>query len=149
MSETLFPTNETTATPSTAAPEVVSFGKSWRFDFDAGEFVLTPSGRVLGCEDADAWLEWCMKAVATTRYKYLVYSRNYGQEFDDLISRHLSRSANESEIQRIATECLMVDPRTEAVKNFAFTWEGDQCFFTCEVTNVRGEHGTLLGKVMI
>lgn len=149
MADTLFPTTETSVSPDTAAPEVVSFGKSWRFDFDIGEFVLAPSGKVITCEDTDAWLEWCMKAVQTARYKFMVYSRNYGQEFDDLISRHLSRGANESEIKRIATECLMCDPRTASVKNFTFTWEGDQCFFTCEVTNVRDESSTLLGKVMI
>ncbi len=147
----LYPT--TTSTTTTELPETqtsqVQFGKSWRFDFDSGDFVLTPAGRVAGCGDEEAWLEWCRKALMTARYRYLVYSRNYGQEFDDLISRHLTRAGNESEIKRIATECLMVDPRTEAVESFTFTWEGDQCFFTCEVSNVRGETGTISGSVVI
>ncbi|HOV80184.1 MAG TPA: DUF2634 domain-containing protein, partial [Bacillota bacterium] len=127
----------------------VKFGRSWRFDFDAGEFVMTPTGRVAEIRDTDAWLEWCKKALQTARYRYLVYSRNYGQEFDDLIGRHLTRAGNESEIKRIVTECLMVDPRTAAVENFTFRWEGDQCYFTCEVSNVRGETGTVSGSVVI
>jgi len=121
------------------------FGRSWRFDFDAGEFVITSTGKVAEAEGVDAWLEWCKKATRTERYKYLIYSRNYGQEFDDLIARHLPRAANESEIVRIVTETLLVDPRTAGVGNFTFRWEGDRCFFTCEVKNVRGQTGTVEG----
>ena len=141
----LFPigSSSTDSTPETTSS--IQFGRSWMFDFDAGDFVLTPTGKVAEVEGTDAWLEWCRKAIRTERYKYLVYSRNYGQEFEDLIARHLPRAANESEIIRIATETLMVDPRTASVGNFTFRWEGDQCFFTCTVTNVRGQTGTVEG----
>lgn len=146
----LFPTQ--TVEPGAETAEIqsslIKFGKSWRFDFDRGEFILTPTGRVAGAAGADAWLEWCRKALMTARYSFLVYSRNYGQEFDDLISRHLTRAGNESEIKRIATDCLMVDPRTAAVENFVFTWDGDSCYFTCQVSNVLGESGTITGKVV-
>ena len=141
----LFPigSSSTDSTPETTSS--IQFGRSWMFDFDAGDFVLTPTGKVAESEGVDAWLEWCKKVIRTERYKYLIYSRNYGQEFEDLISRHLPRAANESEIIRIVTETLMVDPRTASVGNFTFRWEGDQCFFTCTVTNVRGQTGTVEG----
>jgi hypothetical protein len=145
----LFPLDEDTSTETAETASKVSFGKSWRFDFENGEFVLTPAGKVTETSDVEAWLEWCKKALITARYRYLVYSRNYGQEFDDLISRHLSRSANESEIKRIATEALMVDPRTASVNNFKFTWEGDTVYFTCDATNTRSETGTINGQVVI
>jgi hypothetical protein len=142
----LFPEAEN---PVTEQPQVteaqVSFGRSWKFDFDKGEFVLTPTGKVAEAEGVQAWLEWCRKAIRTERYRYMIYSRNYGHEFEDLIARHLSREANESEIIRIVNETLMVDPRTAGVGNFTFQWEGDQCFFTCEVTNVLGQTGTIEG----
>lgn len=147
----LFPaqTVQTTPDPADTTPQTtVTFGKSWRFDFEAGEFVLTPTGKVMETADTDAWLEWCTKALATARYQHLVYSRNYGQEFEDLLSRHLNRAANESEIKRIATEALMVDPRTAAVRNFQFTWEEDRCLFSCEVTNVLEETATISGVVI-
>jgi hypothetical protein len=111
--------------------------------------VLTPTGKVAESTGADAWLEWCQKALLTERYRYLAYSRQYGQEFDDLMARHLSRAANESEIQRITRETLMVDPRTASVDRFTFRWEGDAVYFTCVVTNVRGERGTVTGMVVI
>ena len=145
MMPNLFPigSSSTDSTPETTPS--VQFGRSWRYDFEKGDFVLTPTGKVATSTDTDAWLEWCQKAIRTERYKYLVYSRNYGQEFEDLIARHLPRAANESEIIRIVTETLMVDPRTASVGNFTFRWEGDQCYFTCTVTNVRGQTGTVEG----
>lgn len=147
----LFPVKDVTPLPelNVTPANHIQFGRSWRFDFDNGDFVLTPTGKVAEIQGVDAWLEWCKKALMTARYRFLVYSRNYGQEFDDLISRHLNRAGNESEIKRIATECLMADPRTAAVDNFTFRWDGDQCFFTCKVSNVRGENGNLNGNVVI
>jgi hypothetical protein len=146
----LFPTEEMQVTPETeTTASQVPFGKSWRFDFDAGDFVLSPTGRVAEIQDVDAWLEWCRKALFTERYRYLVYGRQYGQEFGDLISRHLTRAGNESEIKRIATETLMVDSRTASVGHFTFNWEGDRCYFTCDLSNVRGETGTIKGSVVI
>lgn len=127
----------------------VKFGKSWRFDWAAGEFAMTPSGKIAETTGADAWLEWCKKAIATERFRSLIYGRNYGSEFEALIARHLPRGATSSEIKRIATETLMTDRRTAKVGNFAFHWEGDQCYFTCEVESVRGTGGAISGKVVV
>ncbi|ACV64916.1 hypothetical protein Dtox_4249 [Desulfofarcimen acetoxidans DSM 771] len=148
----LFPTTQvetTTSELSETQSSQVKFGKSWRFDFEAGEFVLTPTGKVTENQGIEAWLEWCNKALMTVRYRFLIYSRNHGQEFEELISRQLSQPANESEITRIATECLKVDPRTKLVGNFKFNWVEDRCYFTCEVTNILGESGTVNGNVVI
>lgn len=125
-----------------------SFGRSWRFDFESGEFVLTPTGKIAGAQDTDAWLEWCRKALATERYRHLVYSRLYGQEFESLIGLGLSRAAIESEIARIASETLLADPRTARVGGFVFTWRGDACSFVCSVNSVRDEAGTIEGSVV-
>jgi hypothetical protein len=151
MSDNLFPT-ETVTTTSDSTDETVSkvtFGSSWQFDFEKGEFVTTATGKVAETQDTAAWIEWCMKALATERYRYLIYSRNHGQEFDDLIRKHLNRAGNESEIKRMVTEALMVDPRTAKVDNFTFSWDGNTCYFTCQITNVRDEVATVSNEVVI
>lgn len=124
------------------------FGRSWAFDFEAGEFALTPTGKVAETRDTDAWVQWCRKALQTERYRHVVYSRDYGQEFADLIGLGLTRSAMESEIARIATETLSVDPRTAAVGPFVFEWEGDVCRFECRIANRRDEETTIQGSVV-
>ncbi|WP_410767823.1 DUF2634 domain-containing protein [Fontibacillus sp. BL9] len=127
--------------------EGVRFGRSWRFDFDAGEFVMTPTRKIAGAEGTEAWILWCQKAIRTPRYRHLIYSRDYGQEFEELIGRGYSRAVQESEIQRIARETLMVDPRTASVEGFVFEWQGERCSFTCRVMNIHDEELTLEGSV--
>jgi len=126
----------------------VGFGRSLRFDYRLGEFVLTPTGKVAVSEGTDAWLEWCKKAVMTNRYTFLAYSRNYGQEYETLIGQSLPRGAIESEIKRLTMECLMADPRTKSVQDFSFQWESDRIAFTCTVKNVRDESGIIQGSVV-
>lgn len=129
--------------------EQVTFGKTWRFDFDKGDFVLSPIGSFMKLSDVDAWVEWCRKAVRTSRFRFIAYDGVYGQEFNDLISRHLTRAGNESEIKRIITETLMVDPRTASVDNFTIEWSGDAVYFTFEITNIREESATVTESVVM
>lgn len=144
----IFPTVQTEPIQMNDKSEAqVEFGRSVKFDFRTGEFIMTPTGKIAQSSDTEAWLEWCQKALNTERYRYLVYSRNYGQEYEDIIGRHLTRAGNESEIIRMTTECLLVDPRTANVQNFTFEWKDDGVYFTCEVISVRGETGEINGEV--
>ena len=133
--------------PVDAAGEEVAFGRSWRFDFNAGDFVLTPTRKVAVTDETAAWVMWCQKAIRTPRYRHLIYSREHGEEFDDLIGRGYSRAIQESEIQRMVTETLTVDPRTASVGEFTFEWQDDHCYFTCRISNVREEQVMLEGSV--
>jgi hypothetical protein len=146
----LFPTTDITLeeTLETTVSDI-KFGSSWRFDFDAGDFVLTPAGRVAAVTGLDAYIEWCKKALHTPRYRYLIYGRNYGHEFEDLLGRGLTRAAIETEIKRMATECLEADPRTASVDNFSFSWDEDTVYFNCDVTSVRSETVNIKAKAVI
>jgi hypothetical protein len=149
MMVNIYPTDVPAATPETTVTPAsrVNFGTSWNFDFTAGDFVTTATGQGVPTQGVQAWTDWGLKALLTLRYKYPVYSRIYGQDFDDLIRRNLTRAANESEIQRIVTETLMVDPRTAKVDAFAFAWDGATCYFTCQITSVKAETATILSEV--
>lgn len=144
----LFPTDLPVEELTEQKDEGVFFGRSWRFDFDAGEFIMTPTGQVARSEGKEAWVEWCRKALLTERYKHLVYSRNYGQEFEELIRSSLPRSVIEMEIKRIAIETLMSDPRTAKVDRFACEWRGESCYFTCTISNVHDETAEIQGMAV-
>ena len=100
------------------------YGKSWLFDFVKGDFVVDGSGRVVEADGHTAWAQWCVKAVLTERFAHVIYSIDYGSEIEQALKQP-SRKAVEAELERVITEALLVDPRTELVKDFAFQWEGD------------------------
>lgn len=133
--------------PGDAEGEEVTFGRSWRFDFDAGDFVITPTHKVAVADETAAWVMWCEKAIRTPRYRHLIYSRGHGEELDDLIGKGYSRAVQESEIKRMVTEALIIDPRTASVGDFTFLWRDDGCYFTCRISNVRDEEAVLEGSV--
>ncbi|GIO67841.1 DUF2634 domain-containing protein [Paenibacillus cookii] len=122
------------------------FGRSWKFDFDAGEFVMSPTRKMALADEKEAWVLWCEKAIRTPRYRHLIYSRDYGSELEELIGSG-NRAIQESEIRRMVSETLLADARTQNVDQFVFEWEGESCRFACRITNIRDEEAVLEGSV--
>ena len=100
------------------------YGKSWLFDFAKGDFVVDGAGRVVQADGHTAWVQWCVKTVLTQRFAHVIYSFDYGTELEEALKQP-SRKAVEAELERVITEALLVDPRTERVTDFAFEWDGD------------------------
>ena len=119
--------------PAFEMPEIVEqqtepapkYGNSWFFDFVKGDFVMDGTGRVIQTDGHAAWAHWCVKAVLTERLAHVIYSSGYGCEVEHA-RRQPSRQAIEAELERVITEALLADPRTEMVRDFRFSWEGDQ-----------------------
>lgn len=119
--------------PTFEVPEVVEartevspeYPKAPLFDFEKGDFVLDGAGRVVFADGHRAWVQWCIKTVLTERFAYLVYGPDYGAELTEA-KRQPDRSAVESWIEREITEALLIDPRTEMVRDFSFNWQGDE-----------------------
>lgn len=127
----------------------IAFGRSWRFDYTSGEFVVTPTGKIAEAEGQEAWVEWCRKAIQTARYRYLIYSRSYGHDLELLIGKGRDKQMQESDMERMVTEALSIDPRTAAVGPFAFEWGEDYCSFSCKITSTRNEEEVLEGRVSL
>ncbi|MEC0369418.1 DUF2634 domain-containing protein [Paenibacillus chibensis] len=148
----LFPVSEEDTWTDVTEPEGLEighavFGRSWRFDFEAGEFVMSPTRKMALVDEKEAWVLWCEKAIRTPRYRHVTYSRDYGSELEDLIGSG-SRALQESEIRRMVSETLLADARTQSVDRFVFDWEGEACRFSCRITNIRDEAETLESVVI-
>lgn len=100
------------------------YPESYLFDFKKGDFVLDGAGRVVEADGYAAWVQWCIKTILTQRFAYVIYSSDYGTELEEA-QKQPDRKAVEIELERAITEALLVDPRTEMVKDFVFEWEGD------------------------
>lgn len=137
----LFPTSgvEDADYDAAASGDDSSYGKTVQFDFEKHEFMLSPTGKMKTASGSDAWGEWCVKALCTERYKYLIYSTDYGEELDTLMGQSKAHQLIESEVRRMTKECLECDPRTASVDEFSFQWIDDGFIFSCRVTNTLGE----------
>jgi hypothetical protein len=104
--------------PEADAPQ--PFGRSWRFDFIAGQFVK--DGRAPQITyDLDSLIMWVEKTVRTDRYAHAIYSDEYGVEGPfDVIGQQADDELLAA-YQDAITEALMVHDRIVAVEDFSFS----------------------------
>lgn len=138
----LFPIGSTTVTDATES-QAVTFPSTWSFDSSTGEFAVAPNGKMVQVDETQAWYEWCINALDVERYKYLTHSRTFGHEMYELFRLNLDRKAFESEVKRIVSETLQVDPRTDRVEEFTFEWGVDTLKFSFVAHNAREEQVTI------
>lgn len=75
--------------------------------------------RVIGyVDELDAIRQAIYKILSTERYKYLIYSWNYGIELADLFGKPVDYVC--PELERRISEALLQDSRIKAVTDFSF-----------------------------
>lgn len=87
--------------------------REYGIDFETGQL----SGKIV--EGYDALLVWVWLALQTPRYRYYIYSENYGQEYEDLIGKSYSTELTDSELERMTEECLTENPYITGIENFS------------------------------
>jgi hypothetical protein len=102
----------------TTAPETTSLGKSFLFDFSAGEFVQK-DGNVVEVQGKDALKVRIIKAIKTEKNKFDIYEE-YGSSTQDLISNGYPRLLIESELKREISETLLKNVEISGVMGFSF-----------------------------
>lgn len=110
------------------------YAPSCFFDFQSGDFAIDGTGAILPCDGVEAWKQWCIKTISTTRFACLAYSGEIGIERQRLDALS-SYDAVCLELEKEITEALLADPagRTYAVCDFSFTRKQDSIFVTCKV----------------
>lgn len=148
MENNLFPEDMSFEITDYAVDEndnIDNFKKSYAYDFEKGDFIRGPDGKVLIVDRLEAYKQWCQKTLLTKRTKHLSYSKLYGQEYYTLIGEPISKAAIELEVERMTREALMVHPYTKEVQNFNFEWDKnkEELYFTFDVITVLDELFTL------
>ncbi len=105
-------------------------------------------GRVEGKTDGKtAMLQAFDLALSTERWRYLIYSGDYGMELDELFGK--SRPYVAADMERRITEALLEDDRIMAVENFEISFSGDTATACCTAVTTFGdvsiERGVTLG----
>lgn len=135
MSEALFPVIEVPEFISESARRDTRYRRSVRWDPAAGDFVRDGANRMVECDGIEAFALWCFKTAQTERYRCLAYPNAIGTEMERAMSDDDEKTV-ESMVQRTITDALMVNPRTENVRDFDFSWNGDSMHCTFRVKGV-------------
>ena len=124
MAKQLFPV---VSIPSLSRPKQdndIRYKRAPAWDLRAGDFVRDGAGKILTDTGRDAYMTWCIKTSQTERFAKLAYPNSIGVEME-AAKREISREATELALERTIREAVMVNPRTEYVRDFAFLWDGD------------------------
>ena len=124
MAKQLFPT---VSIPSLSKPKQdndIRYKRGPAWDFESGDFVRDGAGKIVTASGRDTYLTWCAKTSMTERFAKLSYPSSIGTEME-AAKHEKSRETVELALERTLREAIMVNPRTEYVRDFQFTWDGD------------------------
>lgn len=115
MAEYLFANAATTSTAS----ELPLF-KEYAWDFEKDCFIYDSNGNHILLEGNEAIKVWCYKALKTERFMYLAYTHGFGIELYPFMAKVMGIMQRKSELKRIVTEALMVNPYIVSVDGISF-----------------------------
>ena len=113
--------------PSDEIYESKQPSRTYKIDFITGKIY---SEKIDGKE---AIKQFILKAILTPRYKYLIYSEDYGCEIRSLIGKGFTPEFIASEIQRMVTEAIIYDDRIEDVYDFEVVINDDYIYISFKV----------------
>ena len=111
------------------------YRRTMKWDFEKGDFVRNGAHRVVESGRYEGFMVWCVKTAMTERYACDAYPSDIGVEMEQAIAQDDQKLA-ESMVERTITDALKVNPRTEWVNDFQFTWDADELHCTFNVKGV-------------
>ncbi len=81
---------------------------------------------------------WAWRAIDTARYRFPVFSWNYGCELEALVGQPYRADTKRSEAERYVREALLVSPYIREVQVTDTTFEGSTIHIAVELTTVYG-----------
>lgn len=111
--------------------------KELAFDFHTGQ-LKTNGGQYYYVEKNEALKVWIYKALNASRFTYLAYSTNYGNEINTLIGRYLAKQLLYSELKRLIEEALLCNPYITSLTGFDISQKGSEVYCTFEVNTIYG-----------
>lgn len=95
--------------------------QEYAWDFERDCFLYDVNGRHILLTGNPALEVWIYKALKTERFEYLAYSWQYGIELKPFIGKVMGVQERYSELRRVITECLMVNPYIKSIDSFSIT----------------------------
>ena len=111
--------------PERERPPIPNVLRTYKYDFEAGQFVVRTDGKSVMIEGEEALLQNATKALLTDRYTFEIYSSDYGHELKALIRSDGTREWKQAEAMRLVREALEYLYGIERCEKFTFQWESN------------------------
>lgn len=82
---------------------------------------------------------WAYKALKTERFRYLIYSFDYGTDLQNLIGKNYTPSLTKAESIRYVEECLLVNPYIQNISDVEVNFDGTTLFITGVLHTIYGD----------
>ena len=115
------------------AAEGIKTPKEYEIDFRTGQL----TGRVV--EGLEAIKIWIWITLQTARYRYFVYSWDYGNEFEDLIGQGYTEEYIGAEAQRMTEDCLLINENIQSISNFSVSMENEKLQISFTANTIYGD----------
>ncbi|KEI18198.1 DUF2634 domain-containing protein [Clostridium botulinum C] len=111
--------------------------KEYAIDFENETLLTNELGENIIVEKDEAIKVWIWKAIHVKRDKFKIYSRNYGNDFEELlIGKQFTREFIESEMYRMLSECLLVNKYILSIENFNLDFNKDTLLTSIKVNTI-------------
>ena len=118
--------------------EVLPLYKEVAWDFKSNSPILV-NNELLVLEGNEAIKVWIYKALLTERFKYEIYSWDYGSEIESLINKGFTKALVVAEVERYITEALLINEYILAVNSIEVTFNDDILRVEVSVSTIYGE----------
>lgn len=132
---TLFPIIQPATTETSS---VTKLYKEIKWDFEKNVPVFK-SGAPVIVTGKDAVLVWAWKALGTMRFRYEIYTWNYGNEAESLIGQPFTDELKQAEAARYVRECLIINPYITDVTDINVSFADGTMSISCSIRTVYGE----------
>lgn len=111
------------------------------FSEESSNTFIVGNGQIAGMDDGLAALTQAVHIILTTeRYRYQIYSGNFGVSLDDLIGQ--DQDYIRAALPERINEAFSVDDRIIGAQNFEFTFDGTKVYVSFDVVTVYGTFNT-------
>ena len=82
---------------------------------------------------------WVYKAMKTERFRYKIYSWDFGSEIDQLIGQSYTPNLTKAECIRYIEECILINPYIRAISQMQVSFKEGKLLIQCKLQTIYGE----------
>ena len=122
----------TTLQEAASVAEVMPTPREYGIDFDTGEL----TGEIV--EGIEAIKVWAWNCIKSERYRYAIYSWQYGTEYEQYIGQTVSDEYLQNDCYTETQEALMVNPYITGIDDFEAEIDKDRLHISFTLNTVLG-----------